>query len=82
MEISNCKKCGSNILAETILTVTGIDWEGEHEIEGQLCANCECFHYELDGFEIFEYRIAETKSTFDTATYTDSDYKIKTENIK
>jgi hypothetical protein len=82
MEISNCKNCNSDLIFDSIELIQSIDWSEEKEMGVKLCHDCGCMHFELDGYEVTEFKTKDIINTFDSAAYTKSDYDTAIENKK
>lgn len=53
--MTECKRCGSENLEESIQEIYLEDWMHQVEIAGTKCLDCGCFHYELDNNLIYEF---------------------------
>lgn len=55
INISECKRCGSTSLQKNTFEVYTIDWEDTLEVNGIECNDCNCLHYYIDDFFIYEF---------------------------
>jgi len=74
--VEECRRCNSYNLKELVKEVQEIDGEEYIKVIGDLCDDCECFHYELDGFIITEY-YPEVKATSNAVAGYTTDYQRK-----
>lgn len=77
MVINNCKRCDSEQLYEDTREVLDLDENFYIKVSGIACKSCNCFHYEIDNYEVFQFNNREQVENNAAGKYV-TDYDLKT----